>query len=118
MKNIFHLPSRFRAFGFALNGIKLLWSEPHIRLHFIATLCALTLGILKHIDRLQWVVLFTVIALVWITEAINTAIERLCDFVCDGKVHPAIKTVKDISAGAVLIAATLSVIAAIFIFIS
>lgn len=42
--------------------------------------------------------------LVWATEALNTAIEELCDCVSPG-FDPAIGRVKDLAAGAVLVAA-------------
>jgi diacylglycerol kinase (ATP) len=43
------------------------------------------------------------IAFVWVTEAMNTAVEELCDFVSPGFAYP-IGRVKDLAAGAVLAA--------------
>ena len=43
-------------------------------------------------------------ALVWVTEAINTAVEELCDRVSPGY-DPAIGRIKDLAAGAVLVSA-------------
>jgi diacylglycerol kinase len=49
-------------------------------------------------------------------EMLNTAIEKLCDVV-HKEIHPGIKKVKDIAAGAVLIAAFCSVITGAVIFL-
>jgi undecaprenol kinase/diacylglycerol kinase (ATP) len=49
-------------------------------------------------------------------ELINTAIEELCNMIHPEQ-HPLIKKIKDISAGAVLLAATGSVIASLIIFL-
>ena len=49
-------------------------------------------------------------------EMMNTAIEKLCDMVQPDK-HPEVKIIKDIAAGAVLVAAVCSVIIGAFIFL-
>jgi diacylglycerol kinase (ATP) len=58
-----------------------------------------------------------VIALVWMAEAFNTAVEMLCDLWCENKYHPQVKIIKDISAGAVLVAAMVAGITGIIIFL-
>jgi len=98
--------SRGKSFTYATNGIyQLLRQEPNAKLHAVGTIAALTMGIIQHIGLWRWAALFIAIALVWITEAINTCIERLCDYTCDNQFHPAIKIIKDIAAAAVLFAA-------------
>ena len=57
------------------------------------------------------------IMLVIITEVINTAIEETVNL-CTDKFHPLAKIAKDVSAGAVVLAALNAVIIAIFIVIS
>lgn len=102
---------------FALNGIKLMFkSEPNAKLHAVATVIVVAFGILRHINNIQWTAILFAIGMVWVTEALNTCIEKLCDFSCENKIHPAIKTIKDIAAGAVLIAAIVSVTIAVFVF--
>lgn len=49
-------------------------------------------------------------------EMLNTAVERLCDLV-QKEIHPVIKVVKDIAAGAVLLSAGIAVICGAIIFI-
>lgn len=112
-----HPRARSRSFSFAINGLWLLFKEePNAKLHAIATVIALAAGIVRHITSPQWIAIILCIAFVWITEAINTCIEKLCDFCCDNKWHPAIKIIKDISAAAVLIAAIASLVTGTIVF--
>ena len=57
------------------------------------------------------------IGAVWTAEAMNTAIEMLCDLCCGGKYHPVVKRVKDVAAGAVLIAAAVSIVVGAILFL-
>lgn len=111
------LHSRKKSFSYAFNGLAILWKEPNAKIHALATVLVIGLGIFRNIGRQQWMALVFAIALVLITEALNTAIEKLCDYCCDNKIHPAIKVVKDVSAAAVLLAALTSIIIAILVFL-
>lgn len=86
------------------------------RFHLPAAISAVFMGFLLDIGRLQWVAILVVIAMVWIAEMINEALETLCD-----KLHPdqdeAIRKVKDIAAGAVLICAILAVVVGLLVFL-
>ena len=68
------------------------------------------------VNRQDWLWLVLAITLVWISEAINTAIEYLCDVVSSEFSHSA-KLAKDIAAAAVLIAAIAAVIIGVIVFI-
>jgi diacylglycerol kinase len=61
-------------------------------------------------------VLAIVTGIVWITEMLNTCIERIMDF-AHPEDHPHIKFIKDLAAGAVLVAAFTAVVAGLLIFI-
>ena len=63
----------------------------------------------------QWAVLVLTVSSVLILEIINTAFERICDTITK-EYNENIKYVKDIAAGAVLIAAIASVAVGIFLF--
>lgn len=92
-------------------------SEPNAKIHFIATILVIIAGFIRHISRGSWIAIVIAIAMVWITEALNTAIEALADYACERQYDPQIKLVKDVSAGAVLIASVAAVIIAIIVFI-
>ena len=111
------IKSRLRSISYAVNGIKvLIQGEPNAQLHLVATLLVAIAGIVKHLNAQQWVLLIIAVSIVWITEALNTCIEKLSEFACKGEIHPTIKIIKDISAGAVLIAACSSILMGLFIF--
>ena len=65
---------------------------------------------------MEWLVVVLCITVVLTLEMINTAIEKLCDVV-QPDYHPQIKIIKDIAAGAVLIAALGSIIIGAIIFV-
>lgn len=97
--------SRIRSFGHALEGMATLLKTQHNAwLHLLATglvgLAAAMLGV----SASDWRWLVVAITLVWAAEAMNTAVEFLCDVVSP-QYAPAVKGAKDIAAGGVLITA-------------
>lgn len=111
--------SRLQSIKYAVNGIILMFKrEPNIKLHAIATVIVVIAGFIDGFNTYKWLALVFAISAVWITEGVNTAIEKLCDYSCGEQYHPAIKTIKDISAGAVLLAAISSIIIGILLFIN
>lgn len=108
---------RWKSFLYAFEGIiDLIRFEKHFLIHILAFLFVISLGLFFQISSLEWISLLLVSALVLVAEAINTALEHLCDHVTPEK-HFQIKKIKDISAGAVLMAALFSVAVGCFIFI-
>lgn len=106
-----------KSFAFAWAGIKSCFkSEPNFRIHLVAALATILLSLLFRISGTEWIAVCFCIALVIPLEMINTAIENLCDVVSK-ETHPGIKKVKDIAAGAVLVAAVFSLITAAIIFL-
>lgn len=112
-----YLKKRVRSFGFAISGIvAFVRSEPHALLHFIATVIVVTAGFYYHLSDMQWIAILTVITLVWITEMLNTVVEKVMDHVAP-EYHPRVKWIKDVAAGAVLIASLLALIVGMIIFV-
>ncbi|MGF2413676.1 diacylglycerol kinase family protein [Ferruginibacter sp.] len=106
-----------RSFAFAFNGWKICFSsEINFRIHMLFTIAALLLSITLKITSAEWLAIIFCIAFVAAMEMTNTAIEKLCDVVQPG-IHLAIKKVKDIAAGAVLLAAVCSVVIGSIIFL-
>ena len=79
-------------------------------------MAAIALGFWMAISPTEWVAIIVCIAFVLAMEMINTAIEKLSDVVQQG-FHPGIKKVKDIAAGAVLVAAMGSLFVGAVIFL-
>lgn len=114
--NIF-LQKQARSFKNAFRGIVVaIQQETHCKIHLLATIAVIVLGILLHIALNEWIVIFICIAMVWCLELINTAIENIVDMVSPERQERA-RNIKDIAAGAVLFAAICSVIIACLIFI-
>ncbi len=94
----------FRSFVYAFRGVYLfLRTERNARLHSIATVAAIGVGVYLGFELTQWSMIAIAIGLVWMAELFNTAIERLADAVTLDE-SPLIRDAKDVSAGAVLIA--------------
>ncbi len=105
-----------KSFGYALRGIRLVFtSEQNFRIQLFFGFVAVLLGFIFRISASEFLFLFSVIVLILILECINTAIEHLSDVV-KPRLSEQVKMVKDIMAGAVLLASILSVILGICIF--
>jgi len=109
--------SRFGSFKFAFHGLSsLIKNEHNARIHLIAALIAVIVGIILKISLTEWCILTIVIGLVFITELLNTSLENLADIV-DPEWNAAIRKTKNYAAAAVLISAIVSVIVGALIFI-
>jgi diacylglycerol kinase len=109
--------SIFSSLQHAIDGlITFLSHERNARFHSAATVIAILLGFWLDISILQWTVVVISISFVWAMELINTSIEKICDQI-DPNPNPTIKTIKDLAAGAVLVAALMSVIIGLMIYL-
>jgi diacylglycerol kinase len=105
-----------RSFGFAFAGLAtIVRTQPNFWVHCFAAVAALALGVLLHLSAAEMALIVALIALVFVTEAINTAVEAVCDLV-ELRYDPLVKRAKDVSAAAVLIAAAASVVVALLLF--
>ncbi|AUJ26236.1 Undecaprenol kinase [Virgibacillus dokdonensis] len=108
---------RLVGFSFAWQGIQfVVKNERNFRVHLCAAIVVILAGIILNINITEWSIILHLIGNVFITEMLNTVAERIIDYV-KPDVHPAAKQIKDVAAGAVLIAATIAVIIGCFIFI-
>lgn len=106
-----------RSFGHAWRGLQYCFTtQLNFRVHLIALALVIVAGFVLGISVTEWLFIIGCAMLVLALELINTAIEHLCDLVTK-TIHPAIKIIKDVSAGAVLLAAAGSVITGCIIFI-
>ncbi|MBL7743911.1 MAG: diacylglycerol kinase family protein [Chitinophagaceae bacterium] len=113
----FSLRSRIRSFRFALQGIvDFFMLEHNALIHLLATVLVLAGVWYYRLTNNEVAIVLIVTGFVWGVELVNTAIERLADFIHPEQ-HDSIKLIKDLSAAAVLIAAFTAVAAGAFIFI-
>ena len=109
--------SRYKSFKAALKGLLyLLKTQVNFIIEISAAIIVVILGLIFSIKIPEWIVLIFTIFLVLISEAVNTAIEILCNKI-EKKKNKKIKIVKDISAAVVLLSVILSIIIGIVIFL-
>ena len=117
MKPRRNLAGFFGGFVDAAKGLgESIRTQFNIRFHFIATLFAIGLSLYYKLDWVEWSIIILAIAIVWIAEMLNTALEYFADFVSP-EYNYLIGKVKDISAGAALMAAIASITIGLIIFL-
>ena len=110
------LNQRCQAFRFAFRGLRvLLRTQFHAQVHLAATMSVVLAGVFSQLSATEWSLLFLVIGLVWVAEAINTAIEFAVDL-ASPEIHDLAAGAKDTAAAAVLLAAFTAVLCGLCIF--
>lgn len=105
-----YLRDRRNSFTYAARGIRfLVASQAHARIHSVAAVMVVLAAWALNVSPLEWCVLLLTIALVWVSEAINTALELVVDL-ASPDFHPLAGKAKDVAAGAVLLASLLATI--------
>ena len=108
--NKFSLKSRFASFKFAFHGLKSLMKNEHnSRIHSLAAVVVIVMGIILKLNHYEWSLLIIVIGSVFITELLNTSLESIADLI-DPEWNEQIQKAKDYAAAAVLISAIISVV--------
>lgn len=98
------LVKRIRSLGFALKGLELAWREEfNFRFETFFAVATTVLGAWLRISFTEWLFLIAWFSIVLAAEAFNTAIEELCDMLRTTH-DPHVARIKDLAAGAVLVA--------------
>lgn len=106
---------RFKAIGYALEGWwHVLHTQKNTWIHAGASLAVVLLGLWLNLSPQDWSILVLTIAMVWMAEFFNTALEAIIDIISPQHNHLA-KISKDVGAAAVLITAGTSVIIGLLI---
>lgn len=112
----FSFSGRIRSIRHAVSGLaEMLKGQPNAWIHLFATICVTLTAYLFKVSTAEWCFLTLAIASVWVAEALNTALEFLCD-VASPELHPLVKKSKDVAAGAVLLSAIGATIIGLIIF--
>ncbi len=111
------IKGRLRGMTFALKGIKILvTTEDSIKAQFFLGLFAIILGFIFNISIIEWIMQLTLIGLVLVAEALNTAVEKVADFI-HPDYHKKIGIIKDVAAGAAGFAAIIALVVGCIIYI-
>ncbi len=95
------LEGRIRSIGYALKGaLLLIRTEASIKVQVFFALLAIAAGFYFEISTVEWMIQVMAISLVLAVEGMNTALEKLSDYV-QPEFHNKIGFIKDIAAGAV-----------------
>jgi diacylglycerol kinase len=113
----FSISKRLKSFGYAFNGLKVLFKEEHnARIHLVAAFCVILLGWFLELSALEWVAISLAIGAVFAAELFNSALENLTDHLAPER-HANIKKVKDLAAAAVLVCAITAVAVGCLVFL-
>ncbi len=108
---------RFKSIGFAIKGaLKLVTTEHSVMVQFSIAILVTIAGIYFNITKEEWLIQNLAIGLVLAIEGLNTAVEKVADFV-HPDFHERIGFIKDIAAGAVFFAALTTIIIGAIIYI-
>jgi undecaprenol kinase len=100
----------------AWHGVRHVFAhERNARIHLMFALMAFLLGVLLQVSDVQLAAVFFAVILVFLAEIFNTAIERTLDLVRPEE-NERVKLIKDMSAGAVLVASVGAVMIGVAIF--
>ena len=91
-------------------------NEKNFKREIVLGIIALILSYILKIDKIEFIIVLTMICLVLTAEIINTAIERTVDLVTK-EYHELARIAKDVSAGSVLVTSIVALIIGIIIFI-
>lgn len=104
-----------KSFKYAFSGFVSFFSlELNSFIHLSAAVVVFIFSWWNNIQVNEWLWIILAVTSVFITEMMNTGIERLCDLV-ESETNPEIKIIKDISAAAVLLASLFAVTIGIII---
>lgn len=104
------------SFNYAVSGIiSAIKTEKSMRIHYSIAVIVLLSSLFFDFSRTEFLLLLFAVSLVVISEMINTAIERTIDLITK-EFHPLARLVKDVAAGAVLIATINSLIVGYLLF--
>ncbi|KAA9041735.1 diacylglycerol kinase family protein [Ginsengibacter hankyongi] len=106
-----------KSLSYAWQGIKYCFRvERNFRIQVMIVLIACVFAIVLKIGTNEWIAILFCWALVLGLEMINTAIEKLSNVVSTS-IHPDIKVIKDVAAGAVFLVSIISLAIACIIFL-
>jgi len=109
--------NRIRSVGYAFKGMYvLLRTEASIKIQFFIALFMAGLGFYFEISAMEWMVQLLAVGMVMGVEGVNTAIEKLADYIQPAK-DVRIGVIKDISAGAVMIVSVVACIVGLIIYV-
>lgn len=108
--------SRIEAFGYAITGWwYVIRTQRNAWIHMVVSIAVILMSFILHITPTSWALILLAIAMVWIAEFLNTALEAVVDLASNHQQHELARLGKDVGAAAVLIAAAASIVIGLLI---
>ncbi|WP_324218858.1 diacylglycerol kinase family protein [Flavobacterium sp.] len=108
---------RLKSINFAFKGaVKLITTEHSIMVQFLLAILLTIAGFYFNITATEWMFQTLAIGLVLGVESLNTAVEKMADFI-HPNYHERIGFIKDIAAGAVFFAAMAAIAIGLIIYV-
>jgi diacylglycerol kinase (ATP) len=108
---------RLKSIGFAFKGaFKLITTEHSVMVQSTIAVLLIIAGFIFEISRVEWMMQLLAFGLVLGIESLNTAVEKLADFI-HPEFHNKIGFIKDIAAGAVLFSAMAAIAIGLLIYV-
>ena len=102
---------------YAVSGLTyVLRNERNARIHLVFAIVVLLAGLAFRLSALELTAVLFAVIIVFLAEIFNSAFEKTLNIVSPGH-HPTVKLVKDMTAGAVLFAATGAVVVGVVVFL-
>jgi diacylglycerol kinase len=83
-------------------------------IHAVISTVVFVLGLWLGLGRMEWAIILLTVAVVWMAEFVNTALEAVVDL-ASPDLHPLAKVGKDVAAAAVLVGAVTAVLVGLLI---
>ena len=113
----FSTKKRAKSFVYAFKGLAYIFKTQHnFYIHLAISISVIFAAVILKISQLEWLVIIGFMGLVLSAEAFNTAIEKMVDKLSPKKNRDA-GIVKDVAAGAVLLASISAAVAGLIIFV-
>src|SRR6185295_12681179 len=107
--------SRLHSFRHAFAGWwYMLRTQRNAWIHAVVSTGAFALGLWLGLGRVEWAIIILTVALVWMAEFVNTALEAVVDL-ASPDLHPLAKVGKDVAAAAVLVGAVAAVLVGLLV---
>lgn len=107
--------SRLASFRYAFAGWwYVLRTQHNAWIHAVVAVSVIAVALWLGLDFRDWAILLLTVAVVWVAEFVNTAVETLVDLISP-EIHPLAKTAKDIAAASVLIAALAAIVIGVLV---
>lgn len=102
---------------YAINGLKIaIQTERNIKIHVCASITVIVSGFILKLSFMEWAILTLTMGAVISMEMMNTALEKALNHL-EPSHQPLIGIAKDMAAGAVFVAAVVSIVIACLIFL-